>query len=161
MTLPNPPSVPSNHILKTDRLDRVHTPPDERERLLAAFEQSSMTMKAFAEHHGIKYQTFTYWCAQRRKGSVQILSHFCFQSVVRIGVGFWCSLSEGRVRSGGENGFSHTRRSLRAAPTGGLLGSMRSLRRVPGEVLEGGPCRGSVGNPTLCLTCDVIERPRA
>lgn len=26
-----------------------------------------MTMKAFAEHHGIKYQTFTYWCAQRRK----------------------------------------------------------------------------------------------
>ncbi|GEM_PF-5110594 len=71
MTLINPPQSTTGTILKTDTNGRVRTPPELRERLLDAFEHSSMTAKAFADHHGIKYPTFAYW-RKMRKQAVEI-----------------------------------------------------------------------------------------
>lgn len=73
MTLMNPPQTTTDTILKIDTNGRVRTPPEERERLLDAFENSSMTAKAFSEHHGIKYPTFAYWRKMRKQAAAPSL----------------------------------------------------------------------------------------
>jgi len=64
----NPISTTEATIIKADKLGRVHTPPEQREALLDAFEQSGMSGAAFAKLHGIRYSTFANW-RQRRRGS--------------------------------------------------------------------------------------------
>ena len=51
--------------MKTDRLGRIQTTPEQREAWLDAFEHSGMTGAAFAKLHGIKYTTFSYWRQKR------------------------------------------------------------------------------------------------
>lgn len=53
-------------LLKTDALGRVKVPPNKRETILDAFEQSGMSGSAFASHIGVKYQTFATWVQKRR-----------------------------------------------------------------------------------------------
>lgn len=40
---------------------------EEREALIAAYERSGMTQKAFAAREGVKFCTFTAWLARRRR----------------------------------------------------------------------------------------------
>lgn len=54
-------------VLKTDRLGRVRVPAEQREAILEEFDRSGMTGAAFAEHHGIKYQTFASWRQARNR----------------------------------------------------------------------------------------------
>ncbi len=58
---------PSDQLLTTDCLGRVKVPREYREELLDRFEQSSMSGAAFAEHYGVKYQTFASWIQKRRR----------------------------------------------------------------------------------------------
>lgn len=39
---------------------------DERERILAAYDRSGLTQRAFAQREGIRYNTFIWWLKQRR-----------------------------------------------------------------------------------------------
>lgn len=57
----------SGQILNADKLGRVQVPAEGRESLLEEFERSGMTGVEFAEHHGIKYQTFASWRQSRKK----------------------------------------------------------------------------------------------
>lgn len=41
----------------------------EREALIAAYQGSGMTQRAFAQREGIKYSTFTSWLQGRRRGA--------------------------------------------------------------------------------------------
>lgn len=54
-------------ILKSDAVGRVRTPAERRESLLDEFEKSGLSGAKFAELAGIKYQTFAWWVAQRRR----------------------------------------------------------------------------------------------
>jgi len=54
-------------ILKQDALGRVRVPKERREEMVDAFEASGMSGKAFAEQHGINYQTFASWIQKRRR----------------------------------------------------------------------------------------------
>ncbi|MCP3871391.1 MAG: hypothetical protein GY703_25465 [Gammaproteobacteria bacterium] len=65
MTSTTLPTVPT--ILKTDTLGRIHTPRDQREALLDAFEQSGMNGAAFCRSHGLRYTTFASWRHARRR----------------------------------------------------------------------------------------------
>lgn len=56
-----------DELLKTDVLGRVRIPPEEREKMLDAFEAGGMSGQAFAIHHGIKVQTFASWIQKRRR----------------------------------------------------------------------------------------------
>ncbi len=62
-------------IIKSDRSGRTHYSSEFRAEVLAAFEQSSMSGQAFAEHHGIKYPTFASWRAKARRASHQLDSN--------------------------------------------------------------------------------------
>ena len=54
-------------IMKTDKLGRIQTTPEQREAWLDAYEHSGMSGAAFAKLHGIKYTTFANWRQQRRR----------------------------------------------------------------------------------------------
>lgn len=58
-------------IIPTDCLGRMLFPPDQRERLLDAFEQSGMSAAAFARLHGIKYPTLASWRQKRNRERMQ------------------------------------------------------------------------------------------
>ena len=45
-------------LIKTDCIGRIRVRPEHREKLLDAFESSNMSGQKFAEHCGVKYQTF-------------------------------------------------------------------------------------------------------
>jgi len=53
---------------KQDTRGRKITPPQEREALVLAYEESGLTQRAFAEREGIKHCTFTSWLQKRRGG---------------------------------------------------------------------------------------------
>lgn len=63
-------SPPDLHLLKTDTRFRVRTPAAQRDALLDLYERGTLTAKAFAAAHGIKYSTFAVWVQQRRKRAV-------------------------------------------------------------------------------------------
>ena len=72
-------------ILKTDTRGRVRTPPEQREALMALFDQSAMSGATFARMHGIRYTTFSHWRRMRRRkesGSAMPHSPVLFQEVV-------------------------------------------------------------------------------
>mgnify|MGYP002481809944 FL=1 len=54
-------------ILKTDRLGRVRTSAARRAAILEEFDRSGATAAAFAQIHGIKYQTFASWIQKRSR----------------------------------------------------------------------------------------------
>ena len=56
-----------DRILIQDSLGRVRTPRWRQEALLEEHEKSGMSGAAFAEHLGIKYQTFASWAQKKRK----------------------------------------------------------------------------------------------
>jgi len=56
-----------DEVLKTNRLGRVKTPKERREAMLDEYERGGMSGKAFAEHYGVKYQTFASWVQKRRR----------------------------------------------------------------------------------------------
>lgn len=58
-----------DQILIQDSLGRVRTPRWKQEMLLEEYEKSGMSGAAFAEHLGIKYQTFATWAQKKRKRS--------------------------------------------------------------------------------------------
>lgn len=60
-------STVADELLKADALGRVRVRPEQRERMLDAFESSAMSGQAFAIHHGIKVQTFASWMQKRRR----------------------------------------------------------------------------------------------
>lgn len=62
-----PTSTTEVTIMKTDKLGRIQTTPQQREAWLDAYEHSGMSGAAFARLHGIKYTTFTNWRQQRRR----------------------------------------------------------------------------------------------
>ena len=53
---------------KRDKRGRQIVRPEERAALLAAYAQSGLTQRVFAEREGVKYCTFTTWLARQRKG---------------------------------------------------------------------------------------------
>lgn len=63
-------------VLKQDVLGRVKMPRERRERLLDEFERSGLSGQKFAEHVGVKYQTFATWVQRRRR---QAGAHSKFQ----------------------------------------------------------------------------------
>lgn len=60
-------SIITTNPLKTDVLGRVTISPQQRERILDAFDASGMSGQKFAEHCGVKYTTFASWIQKRRK----------------------------------------------------------------------------------------------
>jgi hypothetical protein len=54
-------------ILKADVLGRVHTPVDQRDALMDAFERSGLSGAQFARLHGLRYSTFAHWRQRRKK----------------------------------------------------------------------------------------------
>jgi len=58
--------------LKTDTKGRVRVPAERREALLDEFERSGLSGMKFAALVGVKYATFAYWLARRRKARAQI-----------------------------------------------------------------------------------------
>jgi len=62
-------SPPRLQLLKTDTLFRVRTPATQRAALLDLHERGTLSAKAFAAAHGIKYPTFAAWVQKRRKAS--------------------------------------------------------------------------------------------
>lgn len=63
----DPETSETEEFLKTDVLGRVRVRPEQREKLLNAFEASVMSGQAFAIHHGVKVQTFASWIQKRRR----------------------------------------------------------------------------------------------
>lgn len=59
-------SSPVDGILKVDALGRVRVPKEKREQLLDDFEASGMSGAQYAQHHGIRVQTFASWIQKRR-----------------------------------------------------------------------------------------------
>jgi hypothetical protein len=57
----------SGHILKTDALARLRTPPERRQQLLDEFERSGLSGVKFAALVGLKYSTLAGWAAKRRR----------------------------------------------------------------------------------------------
>jgi len=54
-------------LIKTDCLGRIRVSPEHRKKILDAFEASSMSGQKFAEHSGVKYQTFASWVQKRKR----------------------------------------------------------------------------------------------
>jgi transposase-like protein len=69
ITSTDAPAPPDLQLLKTDTRFRVRTPAAQRDALLDLYERGTLTAKAFATAHGIKYPTFAVWVQQRRKRS--------------------------------------------------------------------------------------------
>ena len=67
MTTTTSTKYPENSLIKSDSLGRVRVGKEQREKLLNAFECSSLSGVKFAELHGIKYQTFATWVQKRRR----------------------------------------------------------------------------------------------
>ena len=57
--------------MKEDTRGRVRTPKARREELLDEFERSGLSGMRFASLAGIKYATFAFWVARRRKAREQ------------------------------------------------------------------------------------------
>ncbi|HMO52789.1 MAG TPA: hypothetical protein PKE26_16700 [Kiritimatiellia bacterium] len=53
-------------ILKTDTQGRIRTPAQDREALLALYDQGAMSGAAFARTYGLRYSTFMGWIRKRR-----------------------------------------------------------------------------------------------
>ena len=53
-------------ILKTDTEGRIRTPKEDREALLALYDEGSMSGRSFASAHGLRYSTFMGWLRKRR-----------------------------------------------------------------------------------------------
>jgi hypothetical protein len=53
-------------ILKTDTEGRIRTPREDRDALLARYDEGSMSGRSFAAAHGIRYSTFMGWLRRRR-----------------------------------------------------------------------------------------------
>ena len=58
--------VGETEVIKLDRMGRSRYTQQYRDKVLDAFEQSGMTYRAFAQHCGVKYQTFATWVQKRR-----------------------------------------------------------------------------------------------
>ena len=56
-----------DQILIQDSRGRVRVPRGRQEVLLTEYEKSGMSGAAFAEHLGIKYQTFATWIQKKKK----------------------------------------------------------------------------------------------
>lgn len=54
---------------RQDERGRKITQAAVRETLLAAYDGSGLTQRAFAQREGIKYATFTAWLQRRRRGA--------------------------------------------------------------------------------------------
>ncbi|NBB79108.1 MAG: hypothetical protein GVY36_06620 [Verrucomicrobia bacterium] len=52
---------------KRDTRGRVIQKREERERILAAYDESGLTQRAFAKREGVKYSTLVWWLKQRRE----------------------------------------------------------------------------------------------
>lgn len=52
---------------KRDLVGRRILRREERDRLLAAYDESGLTQRAFARREGIKYSTLAWWLKQRRE----------------------------------------------------------------------------------------------
>ena len=52
---------------KRDTQGRVIQKREERERILAAYDESGLTQRAFAKREGVKYSTLVWWLKQRRE----------------------------------------------------------------------------------------------
>ena len=52
---------------KRDTRGRRIARAEEREALIAAYEQSGLTQRAFAEREGVKFCTFTAWLGRKRR----------------------------------------------------------------------------------------------
>ncbi len=59
-----------HHGERRDRAGRQHVPRERREQLLAAFRESGLTRRAFAQREGVRYTTFCNWTqgAAKRAG---------------------------------------------------------------------------------------------
>ena len=57
----------TGEVLKSDTNGRVRVPAERREALLNEFERSGLSAMKFASLVGVKYATFAYWVARRRK----------------------------------------------------------------------------------------------
>lgn len=57
----------TGEVLKSDTNGRVRVPAERREALLDEFERSGLSAMKFAALAGVKYATFAYWVARRRK----------------------------------------------------------------------------------------------
>lgn len=66
MTTMTSTKASGNTLIKADSIGRVRVGKEHREKLLNAFECSSLSGVKFAELHGIKYQTFATWVQKRR-----------------------------------------------------------------------------------------------
>ena len=53
---------------RRDPRGRRYTGPEQRQRMLEAFEESGLTQRSFAQRDGIKYSTFVSWVQGRRRG---------------------------------------------------------------------------------------------
>ena len=69
-------------ILKTDAQGRIRTPVDDREALLALYDQGSMSGAAFARTYGLRYSTFMGWLRKRRMQSTAVPTAPLFHEVV-------------------------------------------------------------------------------
>ena len=56
-----------SEVVRTDILGRITLSREQREKMLDAFEASSMSGQAFAKQHGVKQQTFASWIQKRRR----------------------------------------------------------------------------------------------
>jgi transposase-like protein len=54
-------------IIKSDRTGRPRYTQQYKDEVLAAYDASGMRGSAFAEHCGLKYQTFAGWVSKRRR----------------------------------------------------------------------------------------------
>ena len=58
-------------IIKSDRIGRSQYRPEYKAEVLAAYRESGMSGRAFAEQCGIKYPTFASWVTKAQKGTAQ------------------------------------------------------------------------------------------
>ncbi|MCR6654382.1 MAG: hypothetical protein NVV63_17145 [Opitutus sp.] len=73
-----------HHGERRDRAGRQHVPRERREGLLAAFRESGLTRRAFAQREGIRYTTFCNWtqrAAKRSNGEMPAVASVRFAEV--------------------------------------------------------------------------------
>lgn len=58
-------------IIKSDRIGRSQYRPQYKAEVLAAYQESGMSGRAFAEQCGIKYPTFASWVTKENKSTGQ------------------------------------------------------------------------------------------
>ena len=101
-------------ILPQDRVGRVRTPRQRRERLLDEYERSGMRGPAFATFAGIKYPTLAGWIQQRKRSRAaagaaaargpQWVEALVGEAraagsaglIVRVGAGAWMEVADAR-----------------------------------------------------------------